>query len=853
MRILWLLIFALQVFHGFCGVPMVLEYQGQLVEASTNRAVAEPSSRNMLFIISEAGGADLYSYSAPSVSIRDGRFRVEIPIPDSLKFDKPYAINVILQGQGGGQTGPQALKAVPYALTSKDAFQLEGIDASEFSRASHVHTTSSGKIFTIDGVNQALLPGDPQFTILDEGGRILFRINAEGTIERVSSVSATGTIETSGSLAILINGSEKFRAEPDGDIRLTGNLEIGGQMEVQSIQVSTMTTFSDLLVRKTLELLDGTTLSVQTNTGNAIGLAHTLEDHAESELLTRLKSLVAGVAVTSGLHTHSFEASELTSQALLPNAVESQHIVTGSLFDADVGASALILDSRLATISTTGKVTTNALPSTMVLKGQDNVFGAGFGASGGNLINTTNFFDAMTLSELLISAPQILGTAPILEFTNQAGEFTWKFYRDGRVSLMAAGGTAEVFSIEVTENDTKFDLKAVDLVLKEGYLIQGAVIQDGTLSGSDIMAGQLSGSDIQDSSVATIKISSQTVTTAKLSPGAVVSEKINGLSVGTRHIQAGSISTAKIATGAITGEKILNGSLTGAVFADGQIAGSRILDGDLGGLEIRDGSLNQNVLASENPAGGVFPLTGVKLQSEAIGPEHLKDEVARDRSTPAQISSTPSSITTPLLRLRSNSANRTLLKMEIDQIQSVPLPAVQLITSLLSGGNQNLFSLNMNGSMTLRGNNLSNPVTVPGDIMAVISGASKPSGKCPVNDDYEHVSFGAGTKNAGTGFCIRRFTNSGAGGFSSGAFDCPASGVTGIQGARLCTMDELRMACQAGKIATTGAVMSGDLGYGGGQLRYQQLNVTSTSPCQAAIAGQNLGTVGAYACCFVPR
>ncbi|MBW7874354.1 MAG: hypothetical protein H3C47_00010 [Candidatus Cloacimonetes bacterium] len=855
MRVLWIILIQILVSGPLSGaVPRTLLYQGRLLEEASRQPAKSIESRSMIFIFSEVGGIDLYSYTAENVSIRNGQFQVPIPIPDSLLFDKPYSINLILQGEGGGQTGPQPLKTVPYALTAEGTAQLGGVGANLYSLSSHVHTTSGGKAFTVDGTSSSLLAGDPQFTILDDSGSVLFRINASGDIERVRQVSADGLIETSGSLRVRVGNQERFIAENSGAVTVLRDVLVSGSLDLGSVRVSDRATLSDVILQKRLELGPTATVSVNNLNGNVMGNAHGLEEHAPSDLLTRLRSLTNGSIVTSGFHTHSFESFQITSTALQVNSIQNRHIVTGSLDNADIFLQAGILDSKLATISSTGKVTTQALPSSVVVLKNNNVFGGGFGAAGSATVVTTNFFDAVTASEVTVIAPLVLGTTPMLEFTNSNREFFWRLTKEGRLSLSVSGGAVEAFAIEVSDNQTIFDLKAVDIVLNEGTLFGGSSILNGSLSSTNLSSQTIRSQEITNLSIPGSKLASGSVTTNKLVPGAVTDEKIDGAPIRSAQILDGSIASNKIATNVLTGFKIRNQTLTNSKFVDNQISGSKFAEGQLGTQEIRDGSLTGNVLADATGA-GLGSITGGKFVNATITDAELADEVFRIRSAPYFVGTTATNLTTAFVSLSSPQVDATLLKIHVPVIGGVKTPVIQMENQT---PNSYSGSINLDSSISMRSQQMGKIVTVTPLALATLFGTPDSTGKCPVDAAWEYVAADLASNDqknparSGTGFCYKYVNQTIS--YKAAVNRCKT--VEGINTAHLCSAMELRQACR--KLSLNGIqTMVSDFAYGGGQIQKVTMSVSNGggAACDLTPAFDSLdaGADRPYSCCYKPR
>ena len=344
------------------GVPQTIQYQGRFLDAATNRPVAGVVTKQIVFNIRkvEAGnvpGQIIDTHTASNVSVRDGVFNVEIPISDNVKFDEPYGIEVIVQGSGGGNVGFQPFRSVPYAITAKNALFLGGLSANQYALTTHIHTNAGQKKFTIDGTGANLLSDDAQFTIINGAGQEVFRVSASGDLQRVNRIVASGAIETEGALRVVNEQQDDvFIADQNGNVAISGDLTISGVSSVGSLEVSGDAIMNQITISESLTL--GPNVIINATTGddgiNLIGTSHTLEDHASSNLFSKLISLTDGSVVTASFHSHSIGNAEITSNSIADDAVLGIHIKDGEITNDDIAINAAIDDSKLATISTAG-------------------------------------------------------------------------------------------------------------------------------------------------------------------------------------------------------------------------------------------------------------------------------------------------------------------------------------------------------------------------------------------------------------------------------------------------------------------------------------------------------------------
>jgi hypothetical protein len=450
---IWLfLLFCIAAFAA--EIPRTIQYQGRFLDAATNLPVQGTVSKQItvyLRAIDSAGvlGQNIFSHTANNVTIRDGVFNVEIPVPSNVLFEQPYAIEVVVQGSGGGNVGAQKLKSVPYAFTAQNALKLGGMDASQYAPKTHSHTKITEKLFTIDGTGENLLPNSPQFMIKNGNGQPVFEVNASGDLAKVNRIEVADTIETAKGIRVMDeNGQFAFEAYSNGNVNVHGDLTVHGASTVGSLQVTGTAKLEKAEINGILTFGPNASINVDNKTTNVISLSHTIEQHADSPLLRDIKVLSSGATLLSTqYHTHSFAASSITSTAIGQGVVLSTHIKDGEITNADISPTASIADTKLATI-TTKIITMSALPSEVVSKNDSNTFGAGFDVAGRIQYRTTNEFDGLKAKLLYISPPNSGSTDPNLITTAaiQIGDsdvdgmdFEWRIERDGTLKMNVKG------------------------------------------------------------------------------------------------------------------------------------------------------------------------------------------------------------------------------------------------------------------------------------------------------------------------------------------------------------------------------------------------------------------------------
>jgi hypothetical protein len=828
-------------------IPQSIQYQGRFLDAATNRPVEGVVTKQMTFTIRKVGvsgipDAPVFSHTASNVSIRDGVFNVEIPVPSNVVFDEPFGIEVVVQGSGGGNLGFQKFRTVPYAITAKNALQLGGLNADQYSLSSHTHTTAGGKTFTIDGSGSGLLPSDPQLLIKNGDGSEVFRVSAAGDITQVNKIEATGTIETLGSLRVKKSTLEDvFSADNSGEVFVARDLDLGGNATVGSLVVTGLATLASVKVQNILTFGPLAEIQATLDSGiNVIGASHTLESHSTSTFFFQLESLVNGsvLSATSPLHTHSLSAGQITSNAIADNSIEGRHIKDATIKNIDIASDAAISDTKLATISTAGKITTVALPVEVVLENESNTFGAGFG-TGAETLSTLNEFDGLKAKTMQIISTSSSSLVNFIDIQDKDANFSWLLAADGTLKLNRKTSGSEETRIQISSAGGTTTIKLKNVQFQgDSDLISGAVIENATLQGVDISNATLDSTKIQDGAITTVKIADGAITDVKLADNAVTRTKIQDGEITTAKIDTGAITEAKIADDAITKDKIGPGAVTAAKIADDTIDTTLLKNDSVTSSKIATGAV-----LTANLADGA--ITKDKIASGAIGNDNLADNVIKDRDEPASINL--SNTTTPHLSLSSTGQTPLFLKM-FSSATSLSGPAL-LITN--SNASQEL-SLNLDGSISMKSTNLSAVVTLEPEVLAAMMGISSGSGSgCPLNSGYSLVNPLSNAANIGNGFCISHKVTAGdAQSFNAALKTCNEDD------AGLCSLNELRQACVAGKITDSVETMSLDLTHDGTDIRYITFNRLVGASCgntnEFTISSQTLPSLTKYACCINP-
>jgi len=839
------LLFLFIPFVQSAEIPQVLQYQGRFLDVATNRPVEGVISKQMTFTIREIQsnglpGNSIFSQTINNVSVRDGVFNVELSVPNSIVFDQPYGIDVQVQGAG---LGFQKFRTVPYAITSKNTLQLGGLAADQYSLSSHTHDTAGGKSFTIDGTGTGITPNEPQLTIKNGDGVEVFQVNASGDVDKISTLQATGAIETEGSFRVLnVDRENVFVADQTGNVSIARDLDVGGSSEVGSLIVSSTATLQRLVLQGKLSFGVGASIdAVPTSTsGNIVGLAHSIEDHQSSSLFTNLQSLVDGSTVTQAFHVHTFAASQITSDAIGVGAVDSNAIEDGSITNADIAVNAAIADSKLATIVTSGKISSTALPTEVAFENQSNTFGAGFSNNTKSTLNTLNEFDRMRSKTFqVISTSSSIGSN-FIDVSDLNGQFRWTLDGDGILKFVrVVSGQGEVERIKIQNNGSKTEISLRDVVFQgDADLISGAVIEDGTILTEDLAANAVDETKIADGAVTTNKIADDAVTEAKIADGAVTKAKIGDGEITTDKIEDGAITTSLILDGAITSDKLANGAVTSAKIADSSVNSNVLATSAVTSSKIATGALTTDKIADG-------AITGEKIADGAVTNDHLDSTVLSARDIPMSISL--SNTTTPHITLSSTAADPTFLKMN-STATGLTGPGV-LLTNNGSGSNLQLLSLNLDGSITMRSSGYSQAVTLDPKVFAVMLGVTNDTSTCLMKSSYNQVNPNSEANTYGNGFCFSDKSALADVNYNNALLTCS------LEGAGLCSLAELRQACEDGEIGGTNAIMSSDITDDGGTIKsltFSRVSDVCDDAGEFTIGSLDVTTTGDYACCINP-
>ncbi|MCJ8346707.1 hypothetical protein MJH12_14280 [bacterium] len=840
------------------SIPDTFHYQGRFLDRDTNRPVEGVVTKQIRFNIRRVNAdqtlGSILRGMTKQVSVIDGVFSADLDF-SGLPFDEPYAIQVIVQGSGGGDVGTQKFRTVPYSFTSRDALQLGGITSDGYAKKTHSHETSGTKSFTIDGSGATLSANDTQFEIIsgatNSQGSVVFRVNASGDLDQVNSIKVKKNIEVEGRLVVRNElGVEVFVADSTtGNVKIAGNLDVAQDSIVGSLTVSSASTLQQVNIMGDLTFGPDARINLPTDSGlSVIGQSHALEHHKSSDLLTKLNALVSGGTLDSSIyHSHSFNPGSITSDTIVDGAVLSKHILDGTIVNADISDSAAISDTKLATIVSPSKITTSALCDIngncpIPFKNESNTFGAGFlNTTAQGRVDTINYFDAMQSKQMTVIATNSL-TKNFIRFTDSNKSFFWDIDGDGTLSYSTKvdeNNYNTKIKISPSGTETKISLKNI-VFDGNSQLITGAVIKDGTITTDDLA----------DNSITSAKIADGAISTAKIEAGAITPDKIADEAIDSSKIKDGSIDSSDIMAGAVTTIKIQDASITSDLIATNAIDTTNIKDGAITASKISNSSITSTQIATETITTldiGDLQVTAEKIKDGEITNFHLLSTVVKSRIEAMSISINDTTTEPNLTLSRTNSG--TFLKMVDQTANALSTPALLFEDNAGTEAAKKSVSLNVNGSLSLKSDKFLTPVTLTAELFGVMFGRDKSTNEsCPFGNGYSLVAPG-GSSPQGTGFCTKKY-DAATKDYRGAMVQCSG------EGARICSTNELLKAC-ADNVYSNNVTdfMTSDLIENGG-LRYVTVTLVGSSTCASSVnfllADALTSTTNEFFCCINP-
>jgi len=867
----------------YADVPNTIVYQGRLLDFSTQKPIVGLFTRSFKVMIRDANSQSpkdpLMERTITNVPINDGLFTLTIDLTPgtnetALKFDRPYFVEVAMGDQSrGGRIGQQAFIASPYSFLSRNADSLNSLLATAYASGSHVHLTPNTSAFSVNGSNEPKA-SVKQLRVVNNRGEV-FSVNEDGQLS-VNAIRATSGILSRERLAVtkLENGIEKqiFFVNNLGDMQLDqsfgrsfsvqGTVRVTGRLTPFSVQKglansTEVATFNTITVNTSLSLGRTSSLTFQ-GANNIIGSSHTLEDHLSGDetsvMKSKLETLVGGNVVDASFHRHVFVGGEIGD--FPTGGIEARHIKDGSIsgtnFQSNDPAN-LIADTKLATISTAGKIALSAVPVEVALTSASNDFSLGI------FPQSLNDFDGFKSKTMTIKSTvdnRIAGAFPLFlardRNLGQINLFQLEILSSGDLVYSRPASPTSSFGFQ-SPGDRKTTFFVANNVRFEDLLgntstnfFNGSLIEDGSILNDDIADNALDTARFTDYSVTVLNSGlaaaafTTSVETAKLA-GSLTSGVIADNSISTAKIKGtsaasalGDISAIDFADQGIQLADFRDETIVSANLASKTVTAGKISNGAVGNTElcyfnnISDRScLQSEVLTSGKILDGV--ISNIKITTSPtslIQPTKLADEVLKARTGPMVISTAASIIVT--LQTQVNPDPTTFLKMTLPSF--LPGNVYSAGVEILTTNGKRILSLNNNGTISMINKESTTAftnVTISPKFAATFRMVADSSSNCGNGDSNMVTLSDLGGSKPHRSNCISKNKNHGAVALNY----LSAQALCDSNGYKLCSMNSLVFACSKGLIP------SGDTTISEGYVRATSgvyLTVSNANKCAAS-------------------
>ena len=833
---------------AFCHaeIPRSVVYQGRLLDHSTLKPIPGNFTKDFLVLIRRLSDPNqasqpLLSRQIDDVVINDGLFTLTINVSSVgnepiLTFDEPYFLEVIMGNQAtGGKVGQQVFLSHPFAFAAENVLFLDGLPPSSFALNSHGHSSPGTSTFTVDGSNQPKESVE-QFVIKNDNG-VVFAVDEDAILKSVRNIQATSDIITNDyfmverlinnedSQIIKITQSGDFMATHElhtGKVSVAGHLKVTGRLstyESSGLQPTNTDTFSfgeELKVVDFLRFAENSFL-VNQGTTNVVGVAHTLEDHIEdtetSVLKSALETLVSGIRIGDSFHRHPYDNKEVSD---FPNdSIKSEFIVNGQLTNEkfqDADAQNLIEDTKLATISTPGKISLSAVPDKVALKSKDGDFTNPFPL-------TRTDFDQFKSKALTITSSmddRIDGAFPLLLISDlsigQDNQFEIAFKSNGDMSYSRKISDISSFGFESPgdRSVTKFvgnQVRFEDLGGNNSVsFFSGSMVANGSITGIDLAAGLVENSNLKSYQIGEANSGLQE---DDFGNAVVINTKLAGdlseESIGDSAVTSDKISGTTGAFGDLNEDDFLDLTLRAEDFANdtftsSQFASLTITDGNfaVATLEHEDfcfvNSVNdKSCLDSETLTSGVFAddaFTSIKLTTDSnlITNDKFSSEVFLSRSQPIKVSTDAINISTLQADNFMQFVKMTLTNFGTDN-------DFKSGAAIVTSTGRRIISLNNNGTLSLtfeESANQMSDVTLTPSFLATLFRVEDSQSNCANGDSNMMMMSGVVADKRSD--CISKSVN-------HGSVQLPfraAMHVCQSHGYQLCDMSQYYQACTKG-------------------------------------------------------
>lgn len=314
-------------------VPKTISFQGFLLDALSNPVDAPSPGLSMTFSLWDANtlGVKLWFEDLNGVVVKKGLYNVRLgeSTPLNLGFDKIYYLEV--------KVGTDLAMTPRITLTSS-AYSISGVNASNI---------SSGAITSANIATGAVSGGvggviaDASITSADLANGAV----SGGTGGILTDLSITSADIANGAVSGGAGGTITDASITAADL---ANASVGGGAG----GIIADGTIVDADISGSAAIAD-TKLATISTAGKVSGSAITSGTIGGSTIINTTGTINSGAVTATSF---SGNGSSITS-------ITSTSITDGTIVDADINSSAAIADTKLATISTAGKVSGNAITS----------------------------------------------------------------------------------------------------------------------------------------------------------------------------------------------------------------------------------------------------------------------------------------------------------------------------------------------------------------------------------------------------------------------------------------------------------------------------------------------------------
>jgi hypothetical protein len=350
----------------------------------------------------------------------------ELTGPLRLSFGDPLLIGHT--NNGGGARGVAVSGNYAYLANWNDGLQVYDI-SNPATPVNIGHIDNGGTAYGV------AVSGNYAYLANDDGGLRVYDISNPATPVNIGLANNGGNargVAVSGNYAYLANDDDGLRvydiSNPANPVNI-GHTSNGGEavgVAVSGNYAYLANHFDGLRVYDISNPANPVNIGHTSNDGNIRGVAVSgnyayLANFFDGLWVYALGVVRAGSFHGDGSGLTGLNASQLTSGilgnarlstnvSLLDSSIESAEITDGTIINADINAAAEIADTKLATISTTGKVADSALSTNVALRSNGNNF------TGNQTVTNGNVGIGTTSSAKLLQVGGDLGTEGMMRF-----------------------------------------------------------------------------------------------------------------------------------------------------------------------------------------------------------------------------------------------------------------------------------------------------------------------------------------------------------------------------------------------------------------------------------------------------